>query len=125
MRSVCSGSAMRADSRALSGESNRHNSTFSACSEKIAKLTPEPSQVAPRGYGEPGRTFMPAPWRQGRAVRSAQLPSRLRSEKGRDDPNTGRQNAEAGLPSLLAVAVATTTDEPCDIDLKYDTNRFG
>jgi hypothetical protein len=27
-----------------------------ACSEKIAKLTPTPSQVAPSGYGAPGQT---------------------------------------------------------------------
>jgi len=45
------------DSLVLSGESKTHNSTLVACSEKMAKLTPEPSQVAPRGYGEPGRTF--------------------------------------------------------------------
>jgi hypothetical protein len=29
--------------------SNRHSSTFSACSENRAKFTPSPSQVAPRG----------------------------------------------------------------------------
>src|SRR6185437_4974384 len=31
--------------------------TASACSEKIAKLTPSPSQVAPSGYGRPGHTI--------------------------------------------------------------------
>jgi hypothetical protein len=40
---------MRADSRGLVGESNRHSSTFVACSEKRAKFTPEPSHVAPSG----------------------------------------------------------------------------
>jgi hypothetical protein len=34
--------------------SNKHNSTRSAFSEKIATLTPFPSQVAPRGCGLPG-----------------------------------------------------------------------
>jgi hypothetical protein len=38
-------------------QSNRHSSIFSACAEKIAKLTPSPSQVAPSGYGRPGHTF--------------------------------------------------------------------
>src|SRR5437660_11080911 len=33
-----------------------HNSTRSAFSENSAKLTPSPSQVAPRGSGEPGHT---------------------------------------------------------------------
>ena len=28
---------------------NMHSSTFSACSENSAKLTPSPSQIAPRG----------------------------------------------------------------------------
>ena len=32
------------------------SSTFSACSEKSAKLTPAPFQVAPSGYGRPGKT---------------------------------------------------------------------
>src|SRR5262249_12129119 len=31
------------------------------CSEKRAKLTPAPSQVAPRGYDRPGQTRMDAP----------------------------------------------------------------
>jgi hypothetical protein len=52
-----------------------------------------------------------------------QLPS-SQVRKGKDDPNTGCQNAEAGLPSPLA-ALATTTDEASDIDLKYDRNRLG
>ena len=47
-------------SRAASGPSKRHNSIFSACVEKMAKLTPAPSQVAPSGCGLPGRNFMPA-----------------------------------------------------------------
>src|SRR5262249_42649638 len=49
---------MRSDSFASSWESNRHNSTLVACSENRAKLTPAPSQVAPRGYGRPGQTRM-------------------------------------------------------------------
>jgi hypothetical protein len=53
-----------------------------------------------------------------------QLPS-SQVRKGKDDPNTGRQNAEAGLPSPLEAALATTTDEAWDIDLKYDRNRLG
>ena len=39
-----------------SAESNRQSSTRVACSEKIAKLTPTPSQVAPSGCGAPGQT---------------------------------------------------------------------
>src|SRR5437868_5506960 len=38
--------------------SNRHSSTFSACAENSAKLTPLPSQVAPSGYGSPGHTLV-------------------------------------------------------------------
>src|SRR3954462_4159683 len=34
-------------------ESNTHSSTFVACEEKSEKLTPRPSQVAPRGLGSP------------------------------------------------------------------------
>ena len=37
--------------------SKRHRSTASACSLKIAKLTPEPSHVAPSGYGLPRQTL--------------------------------------------------------------------
>src|SRR5581483_7579149 len=39
-----------------SGLSKRHNSTFVPFSVNRAKLTPTPSQVAPRGYGRPGQT---------------------------------------------------------------------
>jgi hypothetical protein len=46
---------MRDDSRGLDAESNRHSSTRVACSEKIAKLTPSPVHVAPRGVHVPGR----------------------------------------------------------------------
>src|SRR5690606_7231748 len=42
---------MRSCSRPRS--SNRHSSTFVACREYRAKLTPSPSQVAPSGYGVP------------------------------------------------------------------------
>src|SRR2546425_3620018 len=37
--------------------SNKQSSTPVACSEKIAKLTPLPSQVAPSGYGFPGQVL--------------------------------------------------------------------
>src|SRR5512135_960099 len=49
---------MRCASAVASGESNRHNSTLVACSEKSAKLTPVPSHVAPNGRGRPGHTLM-------------------------------------------------------------------
>src|SRR5438874_13834600 len=55
--SVCSGSAIRCDSLVASAESNRHSSTLVPCSEKSAKFTPSPSQVAPSGYGLPGQTI--------------------------------------------------------------------
>src|SRR3954462_805519 len=54
--SVCSVRWIVSDSLSASGESNRQSSTRVACSEKSAKLTPTPSHVAPRGYGEPGQT---------------------------------------------------------------------
>src|SRR5215210_3979647 len=54
--SVCSGRGIVSDSTSASGDENRHSSTRVACSEKIAKLTPRPSQVAPSGYGDPGQT---------------------------------------------------------------------
>ena len=54
--SVCSVSGIVSDSLSASGESKRQSSTRVACSEKIAKLTPTPSHVAPRGYGVPGQT---------------------------------------------------------------------
>jgi hypothetical protein len=47
--SVCSGSAIRADSTGASGESKRHSSTFVAGVEKMTKLTPTPVHVAPKG----------------------------------------------------------------------------
>src|SRR6188768_2938179 len=56
--SVCSGNGIVTDSTSSAGESNRHSSTRVACSEKIAKLTPTPSQVAPSGDGAPGHTRM-------------------------------------------------------------------
>jgi hypothetical protein len=37
-------------------EEKRQSSTFVACSENRAKLTPPPSHVAPRGFGLPGQT---------------------------------------------------------------------
>src|SRR5918996_1809477 len=54
--SVCSVKGIVSDSLSVSAESNRQSSTRVACSEKMAKLTPTPSHVAPRGYGEPGQT---------------------------------------------------------------------
>src|SRR6185369_2589892 len=53
--SVCSCNSTRAVSR-FPVASNKQSSTFSACSEYKAKLTPSPSQVDPRGYGLPGHT---------------------------------------------------------------------
>src|SRR5665213_4443147 len=49
---------MRAVSLFPSGDSNRHNSTLVASSEKSAKLTPAPSHVAPRGKELPGHIFI-------------------------------------------------------------------
>src|SRR5579863_1311749 len=46
---------MRSTSRRPRG-SKSASSTRSACSEKSAKFTPAPFQVAPKGYGLPGRT---------------------------------------------------------------------
>src|SRR6266516_6044374 len=42
--------------RASRGAAKRQSSTFSACSEKSAKLTPFPVHVAPRGSLRPGQT---------------------------------------------------------------------
>src|SRR5581483_11484963 len=56
--SVRSTSAMQADSRSASFESKRHSSTLVALREKSAKFTPEPSHVAPSGWGLPGQTLM-------------------------------------------------------------------
>jgi hypothetical protein len=39
-------------------ESKRHRSIAVAFSEKIAKFTPSPSQVAPSGKGLPGYTMV-------------------------------------------------------------------
>ena len=47
---------MRSVGTASSSFVNRQSSTPVACSEKIEKLTPSPSQVAPWGYGTPGQT---------------------------------------------------------------------
>src|SRR5688572_6334939 len=58
--SVCSGSRMQCDSLVASTESKRQSSTCVACSEKIAKLTPAPSHVPPKGYGRPGQTLIVA-----------------------------------------------------------------
>src|SRR6185437_15564447 len=44
------------DSIASLSRANRQSSTPVALSENSAKLTPSPSQVAPRGYGWPGQT---------------------------------------------------------------------
>src|SRR5262245_44428776 len=38
--------------------SNKQSSTPVAFSENSAKFTPDPSQVAPSGYGLPGHTFI-------------------------------------------------------------------
>src|SRR4029450_4521675 len=49
---------MRCDSTFASGESKRHSSTSVACSEKSAKFTPLPFNVAPSGDGEPGQILI-------------------------------------------------------------------
>src|SRR5580765_3787349 len=46
------------DSVVASSVSKRQSSTFVACSENSAKFTPEPSQVAPSGYGDPGQALI-------------------------------------------------------------------
>src|SRR5215510_2499996 len=48
----------RMTSSSPSDPSNRHTSTPVAFSEKRAKFTPGPSQVAPWGYGCPDHTLM-------------------------------------------------------------------
>src|SRR6185437_11738760 len=47
---------MRADSAPSAGCAKRQRSTPVAFSEKMAKLTPTPSQEAPSGKGSPGQT---------------------------------------------------------------------
>src|SRR6266850_7759158 len=49
---------MRTFSFGESMSSNRQRCTSVARSEKIAKLTPLPSQVAPSGYGFPGQVLI-------------------------------------------------------------------
>ncbi len=51
----CARAARCAAARGVPYRSNRQSSTPSACSEKSAKLTPSPSQFAPRGSGLPGQ----------------------------------------------------------------------
>src|ERR1700716_3410320 len=48
---------MRTFSFGESRLSNKQRCTSIACSEKMAKLTPSPSQVAPSGYGFPGQVL--------------------------------------------------------------------
>src|SRR5262245_61599570 len=55
---VASGISTRVSTPA---SSNRHSSTRSADSEKIEKLVPTPSNVAPSGYGWPGQICMHTP----------------------------------------------------------------
>lgn len=57
MCSVRSTSGIRAISvlPATAAPPNRHSIAPVACSENIEKFTPAPSQVAPSGYGKPGR----------------------------------------------------------------------
>src|SRR6202020_610172 len=50
-------SRMRMRLSALPDASNRHNSTDSEDSENSEKLTPRPSQLAPRGNGNPAVCF--------------------------------------------------------------------
>ena len=55
--SVCSFSSIVAEGDVASIESKRHSSTLLACSLYSAKFTPEPSNVAPIGYGRPGQSL--------------------------------------------------------------------
>jgi hypothetical protein len=48
---------MRMRRSTLPGPSKRHNSTDSDDSENSEKLTPRPSQLAPRGKGNPAVCF--------------------------------------------------------------------
>src|SRR5437764_15496418 len=50
------GRESRCVSCTASTRSNKQSSTCVACAEKIAKLTPLPSHVAPSGAGVPGHT---------------------------------------------------------------------
>src|ERR1700678_2525996 len=50
-------SRMRMRLSAFPDASNRHNSTDSEDPEKSEKLTPRPSQLAPRGNGNPAVCF--------------------------------------------------------------------
>src|SRR5215218_6310813 len=57
-KAVASGRSTRVSTPA---SSNKHNSTRSATSEKMEKLVPTPSNVAPSGYGWPGQICMHTP----------------------------------------------------------------
>src|SRR5512145_2197329 len=62
-RSVRHASGTHICSIAASAAGKRQSWTLVACSEKSAKLTPDPSHVAPSGDGEPGQTRMAKSYR--------------------------------------------------------------
>src|SRR4029453_3653808 len=81
---------MRRVSREGSFASKRHRSTPVACSLKSAKLTPVPSQVAPKGEGPPGRGLVGGggPPRGGGSGRGG---THLAFPRGEPDRAEGRQ----------------------------------
>src|SRR5438046_436685 len=69
--------------------SKRQRSTEVAFSEKIAKLTPLPSQVAPSGYGYPNQIFT------GVIKRACSIPYACRLGNGRRNLTSTRARARA------------------------------
>src|SRR4249919_969419 len=100
-------------SPAPSGLSNRHRSTAVAFSEKSAKLTPAPSQVAPGVYGCPGHTCMtfflssltlPVPGCRGQTWWGAALAARQRHRPPLDDYRAGSGSVNVnGSPTCMLV----------------------
>src|SRR5688500_14841049 len=117
MKSVRSRSTTRSISRRPRG-SRRHSSTRSACLEKSAKLTPAPSQVAPRGWGRPRQTARGAT--RARAGAST-APGLCRNRAGRLD-----EVAAVGAPAAVALALHGVVGDPGragavdDLDLLHD-----
>src|SRR5258708_39943088 len=105
--SVFSARGMQCVSFAASAESNRQSSTLVACSEKRAKLTPAPSQVAPKGYGRPGqmrRGVTPNEERSARVPEPIDAHARVESERskwraeGRDETEGAALSPLKGWP---------------------------
>src|SRR5687768_10953782 len=101
--SVCSRSGIACRSFLSSIESNRQSSTLTACSEKIAKLTPAPSHVAPSGYGLPGQTLIRFPLVVDVAILGH--PPRARTCGGRKDGQT-QANRVPSKPAAILHQVA-------------------